>query len=213
MKTQRNHAISRAAAAVVSGVLLTCLTACGDSEEDAPADTASSGQTEQAASDESADKPKETGPVTAENIADRCDELAAIVTTLRTEAPQEVKDSPAKNVTGNGFKYRSGHCTYAYEGDDFSDKNRVDIYADTAAGDAAGMKAHWDEIASTENLDGIGDAATFYTMPGVDAKASARALVDGETIISVRVTVPKTMEGSVFLSKAALASALEAVVG
>lgn len=203
----------KAATAVIAALLLTPLAACGGDADDGGGtdDTASSSA--DATPDVDSSGTAGSGPITVENLADRCDELTSIVTVLRAEAPAEVKPSAVTNANNNGFKARTAHCTYAYEGDDFSDKNRVDVYIDSAPGDAAGMKAYWDEIASTQPLmmlDGA-DEATWYTMTGTDAKSSARALID-DTMVSVRVTVPKDMENEVFMSKVVAADALQAVV-
>lgn len=189
-------------------VALGSMSACGDDQ--APATQTTDDQTATPAADS---EPSADGPLTVENLADRCESLVPIVTTLRAQPPVEVKESEAKNATGDGFEYRTAHCTFAYEGDDFSDPNRVDVYLDAAPDDIAGLKTHWESIATSEALAAIdgADAATWYTMTGVDAKSSARALV-GDSIISVRVAVPKDMQDEVFMSKAALATALQAVV-
>ena len=154
-----------------------------------------------------------TTGLSVESLAAQCDDLAPIIAKLRAEKPQQIKPQALAPVSTGGFKSESSHCTFAYQGDSFTDKNRIEIYIDTAGDDAAGMKAYWDRLATTEALTGIDgtDAAAWYTNRGADASAAARALI-GDTVISVRVSVPKSMAGEPFMNKDAVASALQSVI-
>ena len=214
------------------GVLLAGLTACGDDEPEAgdepkeqsaaaSADVADVAEEDRsdgggtdgdgAAGDDGDGAEAASGPITVENLAARCDELTAIVTTLRGEAPAEVEPSEVTGASYNGYRVRTAHCTYAYADDSFSDKNRVDIYLESAPGDPVGMKARWDEISAKERIPGIGDEASWFYQDAFDAKSSARALV-GTEIVSVRITVPTDQADAAYLEKAPAVTALKAVV-
>lgn len=200
----------RGGSAMVAALVVACgllLPACGDDGgDDAAADdtTVSTQPTETTVAAAS-------GPLTVDNLAERCDELAPIVEALRGEAPVEVDGQEVMPVTDNGFEYVSAHCHFGYEGDTFSDKNRVDIYFDSAPDDRAGIQNLFGNAALTEIIEGLGYPASYYLGRGSDASATARALV-GHNVVRVISTAPKEMADAPFVQKGPLAAALAAVL-
>lgn len=185
----------RTTALVLAAAL--AVAACGGSDDDAGSTTSTTAAAP-------------SGPITVDDLADRCDELTPLVEALRGEAPESVDGQAAGPAGLNDFEYRTAHCLYAYEGDTPDDKNRVEIAIDSARDDRQGIQTMFGQGALTEIIEGLGYPATWHLGDGTESSATAQALVD-TSIVRIRATAPGD-DGAAYLEKPFMTAALAALL-
>jgi hypothetical protein len=159
-----------------------------------------------------------TGAVDVEALEERCDEFLDLVVTLRGQEPQEVRSAsippgPQEIIVGDEPGYLGVGCLYLYDGDTMREQHRVMLTVSRPLSERADdpdvRASLWDDVAGSEEIEGLGDAAKFHTLASFDARSVLHVLV-GDDVVAVRVATPLELEGAPFLEAAALESAARA---
>lgn len=218
-------ALLRSVAVVVSGILL--VAACGgddDAEVSADDPTADDDSAADDASSSDIDAEDAGDAITVDTLADSCDRLAPVITSLRGEAPAWVEPVEASTPSVNGETFQSADCHFAYDGDrladgdfdmdteDLSDENRLSIrinHADDMT--PAEREQMWTVLASTESVSGLGDEAHWYVNDAFGLEANVRVLT-GDTVVILSASAPDGLEGATWLARDPMVTALREIL-
>jgi hypothetical protein len=206
---------SRVLRVVVLSVVLVAA-ACGD---DDGGDESSSATGDEATTTTSSTSGSGGGAVTIDDLETSCDDddLTAIVTDLRGDAPETVEPSGTPpgpvEVNVNDATYTSAACIYGYAGNTFQDPNRVTLRIDQGDIDTPAVRdAMFDSLSFDTEVPDLGDAARYFHQVAVDAHSNVHVLI-GDTVLTVRVDVPGDLENEVFLTEGPMVDAATSFVG